>query len=66
MLSGPYWRHGGVNLRSRSGDKWRADLQAPAMADVFDHIERLYNAKRRHSTIGYLSPVAFEEQAALA
>jgi putative transposase len=37
-----------------------------AKADVFDYIERFYNAKRRHSTIGYLSPVAFEEQAALA
>lgn len=37
-----------------------------AKADVFDYIERFYNAKRRHSTLGYLSPVAFEEQAALA
>ena len=37
-----------------------------AKADVFNYIERFYNAKRRHSTIGYLSPVAFEEQATLA
>jgi putative transposase len=29
-------------------------------ADVFDYIERLYNPKCRHSTIGYLSPVQFE------
>ena len=35
-------------------------------ADVFDYIERFYNPRRRHSTLGYLSPVAFEEQAALA
>ena len=28
--------------------------------DVFDYIERFYNPKRRHSTIGYLSPVQFE------
>src|SRR5947209_10400241 len=27
-----------------------------ARADVFDYIERFYNPKRRHSTIGYLSP----------
>jgi transposase InsO family protein len=27
-----------------------------AKADVFDYIERFYNAKRRHSTLGYLSP----------
>ena len=37
-----------------------------AKADVFDYIERFYNPKRRHSTIGYLSPVEFEKQAMLA
>lgn len=37
-----------------------------AKADVFNYTERFYNAKRWHSAIGYLSPVAFEEQAALA
>lgn len=29
-------------------------------ADVFDYIERFYNPKRRHSTIGYISSVQFE------
>jgi putative transposase len=37
-----------------------------AKADVFDYIERFYNPKRRHSTIGYLSPVEFERKAGLA
>jgi len=37
-----------------------------ARADVFDYIERFYNPRRRHSTLGYLSPIAFEEQGALA
>jgi putative transposase len=37
-----------------------------ARADVFDYIERFYNPKRRHSTLGYLSPVEFEMQAQLA
>ena len=37
-----------------------------ARADVFDYIERFYNAKRRHSTIGYLSPMQFERQAGFA
>lgn len=37
-----------------------------ARADVFDYIERFYNPQRRHSTLGYLSPIAFEEQAMLA
>jgi len=34
-----------------------------ARADVFDFIERFYNPKRRHSTIGYLSPIEFERRA---
>ncbi len=37
-----------------------------ARADVFDYIERIYNAVRRHSTIGYLTPVEFERGAGLA
>ena len=31
-----------------------------ARADVFDDAERSYNPCRRHSTIGYLSPMEFE------
>jgi putative transposase len=34
--------------------------RAEARADVFDYIERFYNPKRRHSKLGYLSPVDFE------
>jgi len=37
-----------------------------AKADVFDYIERFYNPKRRHSTLGYLSPMEFEMKAGLA
>jgi putative transposase len=37
-----------------------------AKADVFDYTGCFYNPKRRHSTIGYLSPVEFEMQAGLA
>lgn len=35
-------------------------------ADVFDYIERFYNANRLHSTIGYVSPMAFEMKAGVA
>lgn len=31
---------------------------------VFDYIETFYNPKRRHSSLGYMSPVAFENQTA--
>ena len=37
--------------------------QDQARADVFDYIERFYNPTRRHSTIGYLSPMQYEERA---
>jgi putative transposase len=37
-----------------------------ARAGVFDYIERFYNPRRRHSTLGYMSPVEFEEKAMLA
>jgi putative transposase len=33
-----------------------------AEADIFDYIECFYNRKRRHSSIGMMSPVAYEEQ----
>ena len=36
-----------------------------AKADVFDYIERFYNPKHRHSTIGYISPIEFERRAGL-
>ena len=36
-----------------------------AKADVFDYIERFYNPRRRHSTLGYLSPADFERQAGM-
>jgi putative transposase len=37
-----------------------------ARADVFDYIERFYNPTRRHSTIGYKSPIDFEREAGVA
>ena len=37
-----------------------------ARADVFDYVERFYNVVRRHSTLGYVSPIAFERMAGLA
>lgn len=33
-----------------------------ARAGVFDYVERFNNPVRRHSTIGYLSPVEFEKK----
>ena len=30
------------------------------MADIADYIESFYNQKRRHSTLGNISPVEYE------
>ena len=37
-----------------------------ARADVFDYIEHFYNPRRRHSKLGYVSPMEFEDKAVLA
>ncbi|MGN7161946.1 IS3 family transposase [Sphingomonas sp. SAFR-052] len=37
-----------------------------AKADAFDYIECFYNPTRRHSTLGYLSPIDFERQTQVA
>ena len=36
--------------------------KAEARRAIFRYIETWYNRKRRHSTLGYLSPAAYEEQ----
>ena len=37
----------------------RYETRAEAIADAFDYIEPFYNRKRRHSTLGYISPQQF-------
>ena len=37
-----------------------------AKADVFDYIECFYNPIRRHTTIGYRSPIDFEREPGVA
>ena len=37
-----------------------------AKMELFDYIETFYNQQRRHSTLGQISPAAFERQAAVS
>ena len=41
-------------------DRRRFKTQAEARIAVFEFIEGFYNPRRRHSSLGYLSPVNFE------
>ena len=54
------------SLKTERIDRKTYRTRDEARADVFDYIERFYNPKRRHSTIGYKSPMEFERLAGLA
>ena len=69
--SGNCWDNSAMESFFKSLKTERTDhkvyrARVDAKADVFDYIEVFYNGKRRHSTIGYLSPIQFEQQVRLA
>ena len=49
-------------LKTELVHRTRCRTRAVARADVFEWIECWYNRRRRHSSLGYLSPEAFEPQ----
>ncbi len=49
-------------LKRERVNRVRYRTRDEARADVFDYIECFYNRKRRHSYLGNISPVAFEER----
>ena len=44
-------------------DRRRFKTHAEARIAIFEFIEGFYNLRRRHSSLGYLSPAAFETRA---
>jgi putative transposase len=51
------WNHS-LKVEAIHGERFVTREQT--RAQVFEYIEVYYNRKRLHSTLGYLSPVAFE------
>ena len=47
-------------------DRTRFATRTQARTAVFDYLEGFYNPRRRHSTLGYLSPADFERRHALS
>ena len=43
-------------------DRTRFATRSQARTAVFDYLEGFYNPRRRHSTLGYLSPADYEQQ----
>ena len=51
-----------ASLKRERTKRRKYQTRDEARADVFDYIERFYNRKRRHGTIGYISPDQFEKR----
>ena len=51
-----------ASLKGELGPDPAWPTRAAARHAVFDYIELFYNTHRRHSTLGQLSPRAFERQ----
>jgi putative transposase len=49
------------SLKTERTSRRRYASRDEARADVFDYIERFYNPRRRHSKLGYVSPVEYEK-----
>jgi len=55
-----------ATLRAELVDHERYETRAQAIGSVGDYIDRFYNPRRRHSYLGYVSPLEYELRAELA
>jgi putative transposase len=51
-------------LKSELGERFES--HGAAKEQLFDYIEVFYNQQRRHSSLGYMSPAAYEQSARMA
>ncbi len=49
-----------ATLKGELVDRQAWPTRAAARSAIFDYVEGFYNRQRRHSTLGYLSPAAYE------
>lgn len=49
-------------LKEEWVERHRFESRRQAKTAIFSYIETFYNRKRRHSSLGYVSPLTFEEQ----
>ena len=47
--------------KTERSSRWNYATRDQVRADVFNYIERSYNPRRRHSTLGYVCPDQFEQ-----
>ena len=51
-------------LKSELVDHRDYQSRTEAKSEIFEYIEVFYNRQRRHSSLGYLSPIEYESAAA--
>jgi putative transposase len=66
FFAGEVWDNSGIesffsSVKTERTSRKVCPTRVQARSDVFDYIERFYTPTRRHSTLGYVSPVQFEE-----
>jgi putative transposase len=49
-----------ATLKGELVDRQAWPTRAAARSAIFDYVEGFYNRRRRHSTLGYVSPAAYE------
>ena len=49
------------SLKSERTDQMNYQTREEAKSDVIDYIEMFYNSQRLHSTLGYVTPLQFEQ-----
>ena len=57
-----FWSRMQVELLNRR--RWRTRIELANA--IFEYLEIFYNRQRRHSALGYLSPIQFENQSPVA